>query len=95
MIGAGEVLVLLAAVAGSGSMVGLLAWIHGRLGRLDRENSLLRSQSERLAIEVDALREELVADRERIARLAERAEFTERLLANPGTVAKPERTPDK
>jgi hypothetical protein len=84
MVPVAEVLVLFAAVGGSGAMVGILAWLHNRLKRLDEENVLLRSQYAQLEDEVGSVRDELLATRKEVFRLDARAEFTERLLsANP------------
>lgn len=65
-----DLLLLLVAVAGSSGMVGLIAWFHMRLKRLE----LSRSQEvQRLAGDVEGARAE-------IAQLTERLDFAERLL---------------
>lgn len=73
-----ELMVLLAAVAGSGTMVALLMWFAGRLRRLETGGG---RDVEQLAQQVEALREQLGATRDEVLELHERVEFAERLLA--------------
>lgn len=72
-----EMMVLLAAVAGSGTMAWLLMWLHGRLKRLETGGG---QDTERLALQIDAVREQLGATRDEVMELYERLEFAERLL---------------
>ena len=80
MIGVAEVLIIFAAVIGSSSMVAILAWGHNRLKSLAEQNVAVRMQSDRLADEIEQVREELRAADKKIGILTERAEFTDRLL---------------
>lgn len=65
-----DLLILLVAVAGSGSMVGLIAWFHSRLKRLEKNRG---QEIERLALDVESARADIV-------QLTERLDFAERLL---------------
>jgi outer membrane murein-binding lipoprotein Lpp len=80
VFGTAEILILLAAVAGTGTMVGVGGWIFQRIKRLEEAVPASRQQIERLTGEVDQLRDELADARSHAKRLAERADFTERLL---------------
>lgn len=73
-----EVLILFAAVFGSGAMVAIGLWIMGRLRRLE-EGAAVQAD---LAGQVEALREQLAATREEVGELAERVDFAERLLTS-------------
>jgi hypothetical protein len=66
-----DLLLLIVAVAGSGTMVGLIAWFHGRLRQLERGR---HGEAEGAARDIEALRGE-------VAQLSERLDFTERMLA--------------
>jgi outer membrane murein-binding lipoprotein Lpp len=88
LIGVAEVLIIFAAVIGSSSMVAILAWGHSRLKSLAEQNVSVRMQSDRLADEIEQVREELRAADRKLDRLTERAEFTDRLLSEGR--AKPE-----
>ena len=80
MFDTGYVLVLLAAVLGSSAMVGIVGWTWGRLKRLEERRPPGTEELRRLSDEVDAMREELVAARKQLREIADRTEFTERLL---------------
>ncbi|MEZ4415424.1 MAG: hypothetical protein R3E10_06690 [Gemmatimonadota bacterium] len=79
-----QVLILLAAVAGSGGMAAGAALLWVRLRRVERE----RLSREVLEGEVRALQEHLVALEDHVERLGARVEFTERLLS-PGAGGPP------
>jgi outer membrane murein-binding lipoprotein Lpp len=89
VFGTAEILILLAAVAGSGTMVGVGSWVFQRIRRLEEAVPASRQQIERLTEEVDQLRDELAEAKSRAVRLAERADFTERLLTEGRTSGKP------
>lgn len=97
MFGTAEILiVLLAAVAGTGTMVGVGSWIFQRIRRLEEAVPASRQQIERLSEEVDQLRDELAEAKSGMGQLAERADFTDRLLTEgrqsgktPGPGAEP------
>lgn len=74
-----EVLILLAAVAGSGSMVGFIGWTLYRLRRLERRDTG-SGAFESLTGQMDTLRDELESVHGDVAKLKEQADFTERLL---------------
>lgn len=76
-----DLLILLVAVAGSGSMIGLIAWFHSRLKRLEQTRG---QEGEQLARDVEATRADM-------AQLAERLDFAERLLTRDR--AEPDRIP--
>jgi hypothetical protein len=75
-----EVLILLAAVGGSGAMVGFLGWLLYRVKRLEGRGTADNADVERIMEQVDGLREQLSNVREEIGELHERVDFTERLL---------------
>ena len=70
------VLVLLAAVVGSGSMVGVGMWLYYRVKRLEGENRDLRT----LDTQVGEVHEQLDQLQGQLAELHERLDFTERML---------------
>lgn len=72
-----QLLILIAAVAGSGAMVGVLAWLVGRLRRLEGGGSTDRAALEARVARVE---EELETAHRAVARLEEHASFTARLL---------------
>lgn len=72
-----DVLILLAAVIGSGSIVGVGMWLYFRVRRLEDENKDLVQLTER----IDALRDQLAAVQEQVGDLYERIDFTERVMA--------------
>lgn len=76
-IGVEYVLVLLAAVVGSGSMVGVGIWLYYRVKRLEGENRDLRTVDSR----VEEIREQLDQVQGQLGELYERVDFTERMLA--------------
>ena len=75
---AGEVLILLAAVIGSSVMVAVGGWFVVRLRRLEAA----AARNAELAVQVDALREQVAAASDELAELAERVDFAERLLTS-------------
>jgi len=79
--------VLIAAVVGSAGMVGVLAWIHQRLRRLESGTA---PDSDRLLAENADLRDQLEAMRSDLNALDERVDFTERLLEGRKPEALPE-----
>lgn len=78
MPSAGEVLILLAAVFGSGTMVAVGGWFVVRLRRLEAA----AERNAELAAQVDALREQLAGASDELGELAERVDFAERLLTS-------------
>lgn len=85
-----EVLILLAAVAGSGGMVGFLGWLLYRVRRLEAGRGGGGEDVEQLAEQLDVLRAQLSAVRDEMGQLSERVEFAERLLTKgePGDAAR-------
>ena len=90
MFTAAEVLILLAAVVGSGSMVGFLSWALYRLRRLERRDTG-SGAFEALTAQLETLRYELEAVHGEVARLKEQADFTERLLTTESESGSAER----
>jgi uncharacterized coiled-coil protein SlyX len=88
LTGVEGVLILLAAVGGSGSMVGLGMWLYYRVKRLEGENREIVG----LSGKVDEVREQLDQVQAHLGELYERVDFTERMLAQ-GREAKPELPP--
>jgi hypothetical protein len=84
MFGLVEVIVLIAAVGGSGWLVGMLAWLWFRVKRLEEQPDALG----RLRHELESQESELNELRREIASMSERMAFSERLLeggrAEPG-----------
>lgn len=78
MLSTSVVLILLAAVMGSGAMVAVLGWMAIRLRSLEAGKG--GADLERLLAQVEALREELEASSHEIDELTERLDFTESLL---------------
>jgi hypothetical protein len=70
------VLVLLAAVAGSASLVGVGMWLHNRVKRLEDEKRDLLN----LTGQMDALREQVDVVQGHLGEINERLDFTERLV---------------
>lgn len=83
-----QLLILIAAVIGSGSMVGILAMIMRKLHRLesgDRDSGgvgLLASQVSEVQAELDAMRDE-------VARLTDQTRFMEQLLGESSPDSRP------
>ncbi len=75
-----EVLILLAAVGGSGAMVGFLGWLLYRVKRLESGINADNADVERVLEQVDALREQLMTVHDEMGQLGERVDFAERLL---------------
>jgi septal ring factor EnvC (AmiA/AmiB activator) len=71
------VLILLAAVIGSGSMVAVGMWLYSRVRRLEGEKREIVS----LSGKVDEVREQLDQVQTHLGELHERVDFTERMLA--------------
>jgi predicted nucleic acid-binding Zn-ribbon protein len=80
-----ELLVLLAAVAGSSGIVGSGAWLWYRTKRLEERMEGRGSDAPHLAMELDDLRNELAASNEDVRYLRERLDFLERLLSSGET----------
>lgn len=72
-----QLLILIVAVAGSGAMVGFMAWLIGRLRRLEGGGT---ADTGALAERLGEVQEELEAVHRAVARLEEHASFTARLL---------------
>lgn len=72
-----QLLLLIVAVAGSGAMVGVMAWLVGRLRRIEGGGS---ADAGALAERLREVHEELEAVHRAVARLEEHASFTARLL---------------
>ena len=75
-------LIVFAAAAGSGAMVGMIAWLLYRLKRLE-PGGTGNVDVRRLANQVDAMQEQVTALRDDVGGLHERVDFAERLLT-PG-----------
>lgn len=71
-----EVLVLLAAVLGSGSLVGVGVWLYFRTRRLAADTENLAQ----LEHKIDRITEGLTTVQDQVAELHERVDFTERVL---------------
>ena len=80
MLSTSVVLIILAAVIGSGAMTLVLAWIIHRVRSL--ELSAGGADLERLAEQVDELRDDIQSANTGIVDLTERLDFTERLLTD-------------
>lgn len=72
-----QLLLLIVAVAGSGAMVGVMAWLIGRLRRLEGGGP---GDAGALTERLREVQEELEAVHRAVARLEEHASFTARLL---------------
>ena len=86
-----ELLILLAAVAGSGSMVGFLGWLLYRVRRLEARSRARNGQLEQLIEAVDELRDQLMTVRDETGELQERVDFAERLMTRDQAVDAPNR----
>ena len=73
-------IVLIAAVLGSGTMVAVLAWLAFRVRRLEAGEGV--ADRARLLDEIEDLREEVEAARRQTRALEEQVDFMERLLAS-------------
>ena len=83
-----QLLILIAAIIGSGSMVGILAWMASRIRALESHDSSL------LLEQIEVLRSELEAVGHSVASLEERTDFTEKLLTSgSGSDARSEHLP--
>jgi hypothetical protein len=71
-------MILLAAVAGTGTMMWIIASLHARIKQLEQGGG---ADTEALSAQVEVLRQELLATRDEVAELYERVEFAERMLA--------------
>ncbi len=80
MLSTSVVLIILAAVIGSGAMTLVLAWITHRVRSL--ELSAGGAELDRLAEQLNELRDDIQAANAGIANLTERLDFTERLLTD-------------
>lgn len=76
-----EIMILLAAVVGSGAMVAGAGWLIGRIRRLEDQTGPV---VDHLAEQVDALGAQLEASQEELRELRNRVEFAERLLTAGG-----------
>jgi hypothetical protein len=84
MLTVSVIMIIIAATIGSGALVATFSWLLYRLRRLELEGS----DSRRVAAlnqEVATLRDELDIAQGSIDRLAERLDFTERLLTRGST----------
>lgn len=72
-----EIMILLAAVVGSGAMVAGAGWLIARIRRLEDQTGPV---VDHLAEQVDALAARLEASQEELRELRNRVEFAERLL---------------
>ena len=73
-------LVLLVAVIGSGSMVGILGWLLYRIKQLEA-GARPSNELTRILEHLDELRDDMNLTRNEVSELSERVEFTERLLS--------------
>lgn len=71
------ILVLLAAIAGSGMIMWFMASFSTRIKQLEQGGGV---DGERLAEQIEALRQDVLATRDEVSELYERMEFTERML---------------
>lgn len=82
MPSAAEVLILLAAILGSGSVVGFGGWFLFRIKRLEVRARADDAEIERLVEQVAAIGEQLAGVRDAVGELQERLDFAERLLTS-------------
>lgn len=75
-----ELIVLVVAVAGSATMTGAAVWFWTRVKRLEEGRGAGLPTGPELRLQVEALRDDLEASRERTRSLTERVDFLERLL---------------
>ena len=76
-----QLVILLTAVAGSGAMVGIMAWVYMRIKQLEvGGGSGGVVELAKLTAQVELLRDELRETRNEIGELREHAEFNARLL---------------
>jgi len=77
-----DLLLILILVVGSGTMAVLLGWMWHRISKLEggRED---RSELGNVYQQLDALRDQVFAAEDEMARLNERVDFTEKLLDAP------------
>lgn len=75
-----SLLILLAAVVGSGSLVAALGWLWYRVQRLEDAGALGGGEADRIRAELQLVREELSASQDGMKMLNERVDFLERLL---------------
>lgn len=83
-----QLLILIAAVIGSGSMVGILAMIMRRLQRLESGDRGPGSP-ELLASQLNAIQVELEMMREEVTRLSDQGRFMEQLLGESSADSPP------
>ena len=72
-------LIVFAAVIGSGAMMGIIAYFLHRLRQIEAKTTG-EAGSHQLADQVDAMQEELLTVQERMLALSERLDFSEKLL---------------
>ncbi len=75
-----ELLILLAAIGGSGSIVAVLAWLWHRVKRLEETGGLGGKDAERIIAELERMRDEVSESQDGVKMLRERLDFLERLL---------------
>jgi len=75
------VLIILSASIGSGALVAIAMWFYFRMKRLEATGGADLKDLDRLAEQVAALRDQLLATREEMGELHERVDFAERMLA--------------
>lgn len=77
----GEILILLAAIGGSGWVVGMFAWLWHRVRVLEMATAGVRAtDAAQLRAELASLGGELSGNHEELEKLHERVDFLERLL---------------
>ena len=79
------VLIILSASIGSGALVAIAMWFYFRMKRLEATGGADLKDLDRLAEQVAALRDQLLATREEMGELHERVDFAERMLARGQT----------
>jgi outer membrane murein-binding lipoprotein Lpp len=75
-------ILMLLAVVGGGTMVAILGWIMSRMKQLESRPGD-RSELGIISQQMDALRDQLFAVEDEMAKLNERVDFTEKLLEAP------------
>jgi len=75
-------MILLAAVGGSGTMVGFLGWMVYRIKRLEVQGGADNAEVDRILEQVEDLHEHLRKVRVEMGELSGRVDFAERLLTS-------------
>lgn len=92
MISLTALFIIFAAVIGSTAMMGVLAWFFNRIRRLE-DGGGGGIGAGRLAERLEETEEELLALRREMRSLAERVDFTEKLLTSGDDASPPEGEP--